>query len=112
MKTKKLSTTTVLVALMLLLALGLVVWAGQALAAEGKTTTVTSLFKVEGMTCGGCEVGVRMKVKKLAGVEKVEASYEKKQARVTYDPKVLTPQRIIEAIKELGYSAEFIRSEA
>jgi len=69
---------------------------------------VTSLFKVEGMTCGGCEAGVRMKVKKLAGVEKVEASYETKRARVSYDPKIVTPQRIIAAIKDLGYSAELI----
>ena len=84
-------------------------WAPQALAAEEKTAaTVTSLFKVEGMTCGGCEAGVRMKVKKLAGVEKVEASYETKRARVSYDPKIVTPQRIIEAIKDLGYSAEII----
>ena len=83
-------------------------WEPQALAAEEKTPIVTSLFKVEGMTCGGCEAGVRMKVKKLAGVEKVEASYETKRARVSYDPKLVTPQRIIAAIKDLGYSAELI----
>src|SRR5260370_10741669 len=83
-------------------------WEPQALAAEQKTPIVTSLFKVEGMTCGGCEAGVRVKVKKLAGVEKVEASYEAKHARVSYDPRLLTPPRILEAIKELGYSAELI----
>lgn len=100
---KPLATKTL--AMMLLLAWSL---AAGVLAAESKTTTVTSLFKVEGMTCGGCEAGVRMKVKKLDGVEKVEASYEKKQARVTYDPKIVTPQRIIKAIEELGYSAELL----
>src|SRR5258708_38552569 len=84
-------------------------WAPQALAAEEKTAaTVTSLFKVEGMTCGGCEAGVRMKVKKLAGVEKVEASYETKRARVSYDPKLVTPQRIIAAINDPGYSPALI----
>lgn len=108
---KKLPMTTLLAALMLLLAPGVVGWASQAPAPRGKPRIVTSLFKVEGMTCGGCEAGVRITVKKLAGVDKVEASYEKGQASVTYNPEIVTPQRIIEVIKELGYSAELIRSE-
>lgn len=105
---KKLPATKTLAAMALLLALAGTGWATPALAAEGKTTPVTAIFKVEGMTCGGCEAGVRMKVKKLDGVEEVEASYEKKRARVTYDPKVVTPQRIIAAIEELGYAAELV----
>lgn len=105
---KRLLVTKILAVLILLLSLGGLGRATQALVAEGKTTTVTSLFKVEGMTCGGCEAGVRMKVKKLDGVEKVEASYEKKRARITYDPKIVTPARIIKAIEELGYSAELL----
>jgi copper chaperone CopZ len=105
---KKLLATGPLAAMILLLAWVVAGWAPGALAAEEKAATVTSLFKVEGMTCGGCEAGVRMKVKKLVGVEKVEASYETKRARVSYDPKIVTPQRIIAAIKDLGYSAELI----
>ncbi len=67
---------------------------------------VTSTFKIEGMTCGGCEVGVRMSVKKLDGVSKVEASYEEGRAKVTYDPEKVTPESIVEAIEKLGYTAE------
>ena len=105
---KKLLATGAPAAMILLLAWVVAGWAPRVLAAEEKAATVTSLFRVEGMTCGGCEAGVRMKVKKLAGVEKVEASYETKRARVSYDPKIVTPQRIIAAIKDLGYSAELI----
>ncbi len=105
---KKLLATGTFAAMTVLLAWVVAGWAPPALAAGEKTATVTAVFKVEGMTCGGCEAGVRMKVKKLAGVEKVEASYEAKHARVSYDPRLVTPQRIIEAIKELGYSAELI----
>src|SRR5260370_30280191 len=101
---KKLLATGTFAAMMVLLAWVVAGWAPPALAAGEKTATVTAVFKVEGMTCGGCEAGVRMKVKKLAGVEKVEASYETKRARVSYDPKIVTPQRIIEAIKDLGHS--------
>lgn len=72
---------------------------------------VTSTFKVEGMTCGGCEVGVRMNVKKLDGVADVEASYEEGQAEVTYDPDKVTPEEIVEAIEKLGYTAKLEESE-
>jgi len=83
-------------------------YSSRLIAAEGQTASVTSLFQVEGMTCGGCEAGVHLQVKKLDGVKTVEASYEKKQARVTYDPKIVTPERIIQAIQELGYSARIV----
>lgn len=103
---KKLWSNGTFAVMALLLAAVCAGWTPQALAAEGKTATVTSAFKVEGMTCGGCEAGIRIKVKKLPGVERVEASHEENRVQVTYDPKKVTPQRIIQAIEELGYSAE------
>ena len=82
--------------------------AGVAIAGADDTSTqlVTSSFKVEGMTCGGCEAGVKMKVKKLDGVDSVEASYKDGTADVTYDPTQLGPEQIIAAIEDLGYTAE------
>lgn len=67
---------------------------------------VTALFRIEGMTCGGCEVGVEFQVKKLDGVQRVEASYEEGQAEVTYDPTEVTPDQIVAAIERLGYEAQ------
>ncbi len=85
-------------------------WVGQATAADGeKASAVTSVFKVEGMTCGGCEAGVKAKVKKLEGVRDVTASHKEGRATVTYDPEKVTPDAIIAAIEELGYSAELVR---
>jgi copper chaperone CopZ len=85
--------------------------AGTAAAAEGQQNEAqqkraTSTFRVTGMTCGGCEVGVEKVVKKLEGVEEVTASYGDKQAVVSYDPAKVTPQAIIAAIEKLGYQAE------
>lgn len=68
--------------------------------------TETSVFRVEGMTCGGCEAGVKMRVGKLDGVTAVDASYEEGTATVTYDPEKVTPEVIVEAIEALGYQAE------
>ena len=67
---------------------------------------VTSEFQITGMTCGGCAAGVKMTVKKLDGVVKVDASYDKGNAVVTYDPNKVTAEQITEAIKKLGYEAE------
>ena len=98
------------------LALALVTaWAaGQSSAAAEDETAriVTATFAVEGMTCGGCEAGVEIKVGRLAGVQSVEASHEEGRAAVTYAPDEVTPEAIIEAIEELGYSAELVEEEA
>lgn len=106
MKRKRFVLQT-LILVVVLPVLGALGWAGHhAVASEDVSGTVSSTFKVEGMTCGGCEAGVRMKVKKLDGVESVEASYKEGIATVVYHPDKITPERIIAAIEELGYSAE------
>ena len=70
---------------------------------SGLTTTV---FNVEGMTCGGCEASVKMVVKKLDGVEKVTASHKEGRATVTYDSSEVSTVDIKAAIEKLGYRAE------
>ncbi len=93
-----------------LAAVVLVTWA--ALAGDGpnqgkaESTATRSAFRVTGMTCGGCEVGVRRAVKKLDGIADVEASHEDGTATVTYQADAVTPEDIIEAIEGIGYTAE------
>jgi len=106
--TKKFVTAVIVLAVPL--ALAAAAWSVRSVAAEGKTATITSVFKVDGMTCGGCEVGVEMKVGKLDGVERVEASYRDGTTEVAYDPGKVMPETIAAAIEELGYSAELLES--
>lgn len=89
-----------------MLVLGAVGCVGRTAAAGGGAETTTSTFDVEGMTCAGCEAGVKLQVKKLTGVTSVEVSYDDGTAVVTYDPETVTPDEIIAAIQELGYNAE------
>ena len=63
------------------------------------------VFKITGMTCGGCVFAVRKVITRLPGVSKADVSYEKSRAVVTYDPKLVTIAQMIAAIKTLGYSA-------
>ena len=69
------------------------------------SATKTVAFKVKGMTCGGCVLGVRKVLTRLPGVSKADVSYEKSRAVVTYDSDKVTPAKMIAAIKTLGYSA-------
>lgn len=64
-------------------------------------------FDVEGMTCGGCVLGARLALAKVAGVRSADAAYDEKTKKGTawaiYDPAHATPAQLMAAIKELGY---------
>ena len=75
-----------------------------------KTRTVT--FKIEGMTCGGCVIGVRQVLKRLPGVSKADVTYEESRAVVIYDPAKVTVEQMAAAIATLGYKATVVTSAA
>lgn len=64
-------------------------------------------FDVEGMTCGGCVVGTRMALARVAGVRTADAAYDEKTKKGTawaiYDPAQATPAQLMAAIRQLGY---------
>ena len=66
-------------------------------------------FDVEGMTCGGCVLGTRMALARVAGVRTADAAYDEKTKKGTawaiYDPAQATPVRLMAAMKKLGYEA-------
>jgi copper chaperone len=62
-----------------------------------------AVIRVEGMSCGHCEIAVKDAVRKLAGVQKVKASRRKKQAAVEFDPALVSLGQIRAAIGETGY---------
>jgi copper chaperone CopZ len=62
-------------------------------------------FKIEGMTCTGCEHHVKSEINKLKGITEVTVSYEKGNAIVFFDDKQTTINDIIEAINSTGYKA-------
>jgi len=65
-------------------------------------------FDVVGMDCGGCVIGTRAALRKLQGVQQADASYEDATSKGTawaiYDPSRVTPERMMAAIRELGYT--------
>ncbi len=66
---------------------------------------------VTGMTCNGCKSNVEKALESTPGVIKSEVNLGLKQAEVNYDPSVVTPQQLVDAIRERGYNATLPPSE-
>lgn len=63
----------------------------------------SDIIKVNGMSCGHCEIAVQDAIRKLPGIKKAKASKRKKQASVEYDPDSVTLNQIKAAISDSGY---------
>ncbi|WP_298394143.1 mercury resistance system periplasmic binding protein MerP [uncultured Azonexus sp.] len=65
------------------------------------TQTVT--LSVPGMTCAACPFTVKKALTKVDGVQKVEVSYERLAAVVTFDDAKTTVQALTKATENAGY---------
>lgn len=72
----------------------------------GRTDALeTVTVQVEGMDCASCEIPIRAALEKTAGVREAEVSFQRGEARVTFDPQQTNAQRIKGAIESTGYRA-------
>ena len=76
-----------------LLALASPAWAG--------TQTVT--LSVPGMTCAACPITVKKAISKVDGVSKVDVTFEKREAVVTFDDSKANIQKLTKATEDAGY---------
>jgi copper chaperone CopZ len=63
-------------------------------------------LNIEGMHCNGCAQTVKALVGSEPGVRTAEVSYPDRQARVLYDPQVLSEDRLIEIVEKGGYHVQ------
>ncbi len=68
-----------------------------------KETTAT--IKVDGMHCASCVGSVEKGVSQLEGVTGASVNLATGTAAVTFDPSVVSDERIMEKIREIGYGA-------
>lgn len=69
-----------------------------ALAAE-KTVTLS----VPGMYCDSCPITVRKALEKVTGVKNAKATYEPKEAVVTFDDAKASVEQLTEATRQAGF---------
>ncbi len=64
----------------------------------------TTVLKVQGMTCGHCELSVQEELEELDGVERAKADRETGDVEVAYDESKVGAEQFREAIEEVGYT--------
>ena len=77
---------------------------------DGSTLSLTTL-KVEGMTCGACESGIRVGFKDTSGLKSMSISFLTGRADFEHDPKILSPSAIAETIEDRGFDATIVETK-
>ncbi len=65
------------------------------------TQTVT--LSVPGMTCATCPITVKKAISKVEGVSKIDVSFDKREAVVTFDDAKTSVQKLTAATENAGY---------
>jgi len=68
-----------------------------------RADTITDTIMVKDMRCGQCETRIHRAIKKIAGIADSYAEAEKGTVIVTYDPAVISRDKIEEVIIKTGY---------
>ena len=74
-----------------------------ALSAPAWAATKTVTLSVPGMTCAACPITVKKALSKVAGVQKIEVSLEKREAIVTFDDAKTNADALTKATANAGY---------
>lgn len=74
-------------------------------ATPGFAATQTVTLSVPGMTCAACPFTVKKALTKVKGVSKATASFEAKQATVTFDDTQTSVAALIKATTEAGFAS-------
>ncbi len=65
----------------------------------------TIIIKVEGMTCGHCEMTVKNALLAVKGVKEAKADHNTSSAEVKIKPGKASEEDLINAVNEVGYTA-------
>ena len=68
--------------------------------------TAVLKVKIPSMDCAACALNIQSVLKKQAGVQQAQVSFDTKEAVVQYDATKLSPEKIIAAIDQTGFKAE------
>ncbi|RVT49633.1 mercury resistance system periplasmic binding protein MerP [Rubrivivax albus] len=74
-----------------------------AIAAAAQAVPQIVTLDVPGMTCAACPITVKKAISKIDGVSKVEVSYERRQAVVSFDDAKASVHKLTEATGNAGY---------
>jgi len=71
----------------------------------------STIFEVQGMSCGSCVRHVTSALKELDGVAEVEVKLREGRVVVWHDPTRAAPPQLVRALAEVGYPAALSSAE-
>jgi P-type Cu+ transporter len=72
----------------------------------GAPTSSDLTIPVQGMTCAACSARIQRVLERTPGVSAANVNLMTGSATVSYDPSSVTPDRLVDAIRDTGYGAE------
>jgi copper chaperone len=78
---------------------------GSAAFAQTASTSTTDTLSIKGMSCGMCERRIEKNIKKISGIQSIEADSENELAVVVFDPSKTSKDAIEREISRIGYDA-------
>lgn len=67
-----------------------------------------ALFKIDGMSCGGCVNAVNRAIQSVEGVLNQEVSLEDGKATVEFDEQRTNEEAILQALQQTPYQSELL----
>lgn len=64
----------------------------------------SAIFKIDGMHCEGCARTVAAVISNQPGVQKAAVSFERREARILFDPQSVSEERLSTSIRQAGYA--------
>ncbi len=80
-----------------------------AITAPAWAAVQTVTLAVPGMTCAACPITVKQAISRVDGVNKVNVSFDKREAVVTFDDAKASVQKLTQATESAGYSSSVQR---
>ncbi|MBW7955474.1 heavy-metal-associated domain-containing protein [Patescibacteria group bacterium] len=66
-------------------------------------------FKIEGMHCASCSMNIDGELEDTTGVLSASTSYAKAETAVTYDPQLVSIEKLKETIESLDYRVTLLK---
>jgi len=73
------------------------------------TPNATNQFKITGMSCNGCALGIASELKRVPGVLSAEVTFSNSLAIVVFDTNRVSAAGLKKTIVEAGYDAKLIK---
>lgn len=67
-------------------------------------SSIKKTFKIVDMHCSSCAMNIDFDLEDLEGIKTAKTSYAKQECEVEFDEEKVSDQKIIQTIKETGYT--------